>query len=86
MIRRALWLGTGAAIGATGTVWARRRVTRLATRLRPGTMAGDMGAQLSRRTGEVSGRVRAAVESGRWQARRREDELWRDLRVPDGRP
>jgi hypothetical protein len=49
-------------------------------------MAGDVGASLSRRTGEVSGRVRAAVESGRWQARRREDELWRDLRVPDGRP
>jgi len=84
VIRRALWFGTGAALGATGTVWARKRVNRLATRLRPGSLAGDVGASLSRRRGEVAGRVRAAMESGRTQARRREDELWRDLRVMDG--
>ncbi|HUO48351.1 MAG TPA: hypothetical protein VMU09_05915 [Acidimicrobiales bacterium] len=86
MIRRALWLGTGAALGAGGTVWVRRRVTKLATHLSPGTLAGDVGASVSRRGSEVSGRVRAALDSGRVQARRREDELWRDLRVPDGKP
>jgi len=82
--RRALWFGTGAALGATGTLWARRRVNRLATRLRPGSLAEGVGASVSRRRGEVAGRVRDAMESGRVQARRREDELWRDLRVVDG--
>jgi hypothetical protein len=86
VIRRALWLGTGAAIGAGGTVWARRRVGRLATRLRPGSLAGEVTAGVDRHRRQLTGRVRGAVESGRFEARRREDELWRDLRATGGGP
>jgi hypothetical protein len=81
MTRRLLWLGTGAALGASGTVWARRRMGRLARALRPGSIAGEVTAGVDRRRRELSGRVRASVETGRLDARRREDELWRDLRA-----
>ncbi|HXX91475.1 MAG TPA: hypothetical protein VEI83_14745 [Acidimicrobiales bacterium] len=84
-MRRTLWLGTGAALGAGGTLWARRRIERLATRLRPGSLAGEVSAGVGRSRRALTDRVHHAVESGRIQARRREDELWRDLRVSEGR-
>jgi len=80
-MRRMVWLGTGAALGAGGTLWARRRVGKVATRLRPSSIAGSATAGVDRRRRDVAVRLRGAVESGRLEARRREDELWRDLRA-----
>jgi hypothetical protein len=81
MMRRMVWLGTGAALGAGGTLWVRRRVGKVADRLRPSSIAVSATAGVDRRRREVVGRVRGAVESGRLEARRREDELWSDLRT-----
>jgi hypothetical protein len=80
-MRRAMWLGTGAALGAGATVWTQRRVGRLASRLRPGSIAGEMSARVDRRRRALGGRVRDALDDGRAQARRREDEIWSDIRV-----
>ncbi len=80
-MRRLVWLGTGAAIGAGGTVWARRRVGKVATRLRPSAIATSATAGADRRRRDLSVRLRGALESGRLVARQREDELWRDLRA-----
>jgi hypothetical protein len=68
MMRRARWLATGVALGAGGTVWAKRRLGSLQGRLEPTRVAGDL-ADAARQ------RVRAAVGAGRAQAQRRESEI-----------
>ena len=83
MIRRPVWLAAGAAIGVGGTLWAQRRIERLARRVRPTAVANGVAkgiataAEKTRRG--TTGRVRAAVDAGRADARRREDELWHGL-------
>lgn len=84
MIRRALWLGTGVALGAGGTLWARRQVGALSRRLQPARVAGGVVTGVEHRVRSGTGRVRHAVEAGRVDARRRETELRRQLR-PVGR-
>lgn len=81
MIKRAVWLSAGAAIGAGGMVWARRRLESLSRRVRSGELTGDVVAVLDRRAQGAAHRVRRAVETGREEARRREGQLWRDLEV-----
>lgn len=81
MIKRAVWLSAGAAIGAGGTVWARRRVESFSRRMRSGELTGDVVAILDRRAQGAASRVRRAIETGREEARRREDQLWRELEV-----
>jgi hypothetical protein len=75
-MRRPVWLAAGVAIGVGGTLWAeqrvRRQVRRLSERLRPSGLVE--GAR---------GRVRAAIDAGRTERRRREEELWHEL---DGGP
>lgn len=68
MMRRARWLATGVALGAGGTIWAKRRLGALQGRLEPGRVAGDL-ADATR------DRFRAAVGAGREQAQRRESEI-----------
>jgi hypothetical protein len=68
MMRRARWLATGVAIGAGGTIWAKRRLGTLQERLEPARVAVDL-ADATRE------RVRAAVGAGRAQAQRREEEI-----------
>ena len=68
MMRRARWLATGVALGAGGTIWAKRRLGSLQGRLEPTRVAGDL-ADATRE------RVRAAVGAGRAQAHKRETEI-----------
>jgi len=68
MMRRARWLATGVALGAGGTIWARRRLGDLQGRLEPARVVGDVA-------GATRDRVRAAVGEGRAQAKRREEEI-----------
>jgi hypothetical protein len=86
MIRRPFWLVTGAALGAGGTVWARRRLDRLARRVRPTAVAGELVSLADRTRRGAADKVRDALDTGRTEAQRREDDLWRDLgdrdRVP----
>jgi hypothetical protein len=79
MIRRPLWLATGAALGVGGTLWTRRRLDRLARRVRPTAVATEVVSIVERtRRGAVE-RVRDAVDTGRTEAQRRRDDLWQDL-------
>ena len=39
-----MWVGVGAALGAGGSLWARRRVGLLTERMRSGALAGDVAA------------------------------------------
>jgi hypothetical protein len=86
MIRRPLWLAAGAALGAGGTIWARRRLERLSRRVRPTAVAGELASIVDRTRRGAADRVRAAVDTGRTEAQRREDDLWRDLRARDRTP
>ena len=81
MIKRARWLTAGAALGVGGTLWARRRVALVAERVRSGQIAGDVVAIADRRAHNAAHRLRRAVDAGRDDARRREDELWQELEV-----
>jgi hypothetical protein len=78
-MRRPLWFAAGAALGAGGTVWTRRRLERLSRRVRPTAVVGDIASIVDRTRRGTTERVRAAVDTGRAEARRREDDLWRDL-------
>jgi len=86
MIRRPLWLAAGAALGVGGTVWTRRRLDRLSRRVRPTAMANELTTILERTRRGAADRVRDAVDTGRTEAQRREDGLWRDLADRDRTP
>jgi hypothetical protein len=81
VIKRATWLTVGAALGAGGTLWARRRLQLLSERARSGEIAGDLSVILERGAHRAARRVRNAVEGGRDDARLREERLWRELEV-----
>ena len=83
MIRRPLWLAAGAALGAGGTVWAQRRIGRLTRRVRPTAVATGIAAAVERTKTGTTERVRGAIEAGRADAQRRQDDLWRDLTPRD---
>jgi hypothetical protein len=68
MFKRTRWLATGVAIGAGGSIWAKRRLGSLQGQLEPQRVAGAI-ADATR------DRVRAAVGAGRAQAQQREEEI-----------
>ncbi|HXW33687.1 MAG TPA: hypothetical protein VEJ87_03845, partial [Acidimicrobiales bacterium] len=61
--------GTGVALGAGGAIWTRRRLEAMSARLRPAQLVGD--------------RFRSAVDGGKADARRREEELRREFRLTE---
>ncbi len=79
MIRRAFWLSSGLVVGAGATVWAQRRVQSVARRLQPRQLAAGTAEGAGRSARRAAGHLRSAVDAGRHQARRREDELRRQL-------
>ena len=78
-MRRPLWLAAGMAIGAGATLWTGRQLERLSRRLERGTMGADLASLADRSTHAAARRVRAAVDAGRTAARRREDDLRREI-------
>lgn len=86
MMRRPMWLLAGAALGAGGTLWTRRRLERLAQRVKPSTVAGDVASLVDRRRRLAAWRVRDALEAGRAGAHRRELDLRRELTARDTPP
>ena len=79
MIRRPLWFAAGAAVGVGGTVWTRRRVQRLSQRVRPTAVATEVASIVERTRRGAAERVRDAVDTGRSEAQRRQDDLWNEL-------
>jgi hypothetical protein len=81
MFKRVIWFGAGLAAGASGTVYAQRKVRAQLDKARPAhlvVVAGDA----TRRMGTA---VRDAVSEGRAAARAREDELRTRLDPPPPR-
>jgi hypothetical protein len=76
-MRRGAWLALGAVLGASGTVWSRRRLEELASRARSGAISGDVVRLVDRGVKRVDRHVTTAIETGREEARRRRGELHR---------
>jgi hypothetical protein len=74
-----MWLAAGAALGVGGTVWTRRRLDRLSKRVRPTAVATELASVVARTRRGASDRVRDALDTGRSEAQRRQDDLWNDL-------
>lgn len=81
MIRRVSWLAAGIAVGAGGSLWARRRFEMLSDRLKSGELSTDIVNVAGRGASAGAARLRRAVEEGRVSARTREDRLWHELEV-----
>ena len=79
MTRRLVWLGVGAVAGSGATVWARRRVERLAQRVQSGQIAGDVVSLVDQGARSTAGHVRRSIDTGRSAARQRQSELQRQL-------
>jgi len=83
MTRRLMWLGVGAVAGSGATVWARRRVERLAQRVQSGQIAGDVVSLVDQGARTTAGHVRRSIDTGRTAARRRRRQLHHDLELRD---
>jgi hypothetical protein len=79
VFKRLVWMGIGAAAGATGTVWAQQQVKRRIDALGPDHLVVSAG-NTARKVGRS---VADAVSEGRSTMRVREDEL---RAARDGRP
>ena len=71
MIKRVIWLGFGAVIGASGSYWANRRVRQIVDRYAP----EEVRHRVQDRVRTASGHVRTAVSDGRAAMREREAQL-----------
>ena len=83
MFKRVIWMGTGAAVGASSAFWVKRKVQRTVEHYRPDQVAHRAGAS-ARNLGRT---VRDAATEGRAAMRQREAELRaeRDVRPLGGR-
>ncbi|MCU1352310.1 MAG: hypothetical protein JWM05_1519 [Acidimicrobiales bacterium] len=71
MFKRVIWMGTGAAIGASSAFWAKRKVARTVERYLPDQVA-ERAASSAKDLGRT---VRGAATEGREAMRAREAEL-----------
>lgn len=76
-MRRTAWVTLGAVLGASGTIWSRRRLAELARRARSGEVPGDVVQLVDRGLRRVDRHLTTAVATGREEARRRSRELHR---------
>jgi len=71
MIKRAIWLGIGASMGAFGSRWANRRMRNIADKYAP----SEVRNRVQDRVKTAGGHVRSAVDDGREAMREREAQL-----------
>jgi hypothetical protein len=71
VMKRLVWLGIGAAAGASGTVWAQQKVRRRLDALGPDHLVVTAGNTAKK----VGRNVRDAVSEGRSTMRDREEQL-----------
>jgi hypothetical protein len=81
-MRRLFWLGVGAVAGASGTVWAERKVRSRLDQLAPDHLVVSAGNKAR----DVGRSVVDAVVEGRGAMREREDELRRSYGTGPGSP
>ncbi|HUY64465.1 MAG TPA: hypothetical protein VMV14_08115 [Acidimicrobiales bacterium] len=79
MIRRGAWMTAGMVVGVGATVWSQRQAAVLTQRARQGRLPGDVARIIDRGSRRVGTRLRLAVDAGRVEARRRQEELHRQL-------
>lgn len=79
-MRRLFWLGVGAVAGASGTVWAERKVRSRLDQLAPDHLVLSAGNKAR----DVGRSVVDAVAEGRGAMREREDELRRSYSTGAG--
>lgn len=77
--KRTLWLVTGVAVGAGSSLWAERKIKKAAERLQPDALLAEVGRSARSLSDGATGRVRDAVQSGREEMSKREQELWAEL-------
>jgi hypothetical protein len=89
MIKRVMWWGVGALMGATGSQWAqrrlRKRIDRAVERYAPPAVADRIRAGTKTRTLTVIDGVRDAIDTGKAAAESREHELRAKLGTADRR-
>jgi hypothetical protein len=84
MTRRLMWVGVGAVAGSGATVWARRRVERLARRIQePGQLGGEIVSLVDHGARSTAGHVRRSIDTGRTAARLRSRQLHHELERRD---
>jgi hypothetical protein len=71
MFKRVIWMGTGMAVGAAGSFWAKRKVELTVERYLPEQVAERLGANAK----DLGRTVRAAASEGRAAMRATEAEL-----------
>lgn len=79
MIRRGAYLACGAGLGVAGTLWVRRRMTRLVERAKSDGVSREAMELLGRGWQRVERRATDALDEGRSQARRRRQQLHHGL-------
>ena len=72
MFKRARWIAIGMGMGATGSVWVRRRLKRFLRNYTPPQVAARAATQ-------AKGQWKAAVEDGRAAMREREAQLRQEV-------
>jgi len=71
-MRRVTWMTLGIAVGASGTVWVRRRVDEASRKMQPAQLAAAAATVATARARIAGERLRAAVLATPQQRRRRE--------------
>lgn len=71
MIKRVIWLGIGASMGAWGSRWANRRIRNFVDKYAP----AEVRNRVQDRVKIAGGHVRSAVDDGRDAMREREAQL-----------
>jgi len=80
-MRRGSWLVAGMAVGAGGTLWARRRIEELSKRMRSKEAAADLARLAGRGARAGASRFHGALSDGRRSARVEEERLWQELEL-----
>jgi hypothetical protein len=79
-----MWLGVGAVAGSGATVWARRRLERLAAKMQqPGQLGGELVTLVDHGARSTAGHVRRSIDTGRAAAHQRSRQLHRDMEIRD---
>ena len=79
MLKRLRWIVMGMSVGASGSVWAQRKVKLWIRNYTPPEVAARAAKQGTQAAGRTAGEVRTAFAEGRQAMRQREAQLRHQL-------